>query len=101
MSLLLARLPRTASSTQRSRHLCSTRAAAPVLLAHVEVTKIILKNSMGPKLRYPPVHVVQARDPLLTRARIVSTIIPSILMGLIFYNLTDDQRGVQGKMGGE
>jgi hypothetical protein len=34
VSLRLAHLPRTASSAQRS-----TRAAAPVLLAHAEVTK--------------------------------------------------------------
>ena len=37
-----ARLPRTASSAQRSRRLRCTRAAAPVLLAHAEVTKSIL-----------------------------------------------------------
>ncbi len=35
-------LARTASSAQRSRHLRSTRAAAPVLFAHAEVTKHIL-----------------------------------------------------------
>ena len=35
------RLPRTASSAQRPRHLCSTREAAPVLLAHTEVTLTI------------------------------------------------------------
>ena len=34
-----ARLPRTASSAQRSRRLRSTRAAAPVLLTHALVTK--------------------------------------------------------------
>jgi hypothetical protein len=34
VSLQLARLPRTARSAQRSRRLRSTRAAAPVLLAH-------------------------------------------------------------------
>ena len=39
VSLRLARLPRTASSAQRSRRLCSTRAAALVLVAHTEVTK--------------------------------------------------------------
>jgi hypothetical protein len=55
VSLRLARLPRTASSAQRSRRLRSTRAAAPVLLAHAEVTKIII-FSMSPKLRYPKVH---------------------------------------------
>ena len=37
MSLRLARLPRTASSAQRSRRLRSTCVAAPVLLAHAEV----------------------------------------------------------------
>ena len=42
VSLRLARLPRTASSAQRSRRLRSTRAAAPVLLAHADVTKNIL-----------------------------------------------------------
>ncbi len=31
----------------------STRAAAPVLLAHAEVTKNKIYFSMGPKLRYP------------------------------------------------
>ncbi len=55
VSLRLARPPRTASSAQRSHRLCSTRAAAPVLLAHAEVTKNIIRFSMGPKLRYPPV----------------------------------------------
>ena len=39
VSLRLARLPRTASSAQRSRRLRSPRAAAPVLLAYAEVTK--------------------------------------------------------------
>ena len=39
VSLRLARLPRTASSAQRSCRLRSTRAAAPGLLAHAEVTK--------------------------------------------------------------
>ncbi len=33
----------------------STRAAAPVLLAHAEVTENIKYFSMGPKLRYPTV----------------------------------------------
>ena len=39
LSLRLARLPPTASSAQRSRRIRSTRAAAPVLLAHAEVTE--------------------------------------------------------------
>ncbi len=51
VSLRLARLPRTASSAQHSRRLRSTRAAAPILLAHAEVTKTIILFSMGPKLR--------------------------------------------------
>ena len=42
VSLRLARLPCTASSGQRSRCLCSTRLAAPSLLAHAEVTKNIM-----------------------------------------------------------
>ncbi len=50
VSLRLARLPRTASSALRS-----TRAAAPVLLAHADVTKNIILYSMGPKLRHPAV----------------------------------------------
>ena len=43
VSLRLARLPpsRTASSAQRSRRLRSTRAAAPVLLTHADVTKTL------------------------------------------------------------
>ena len=41
MSLRLGRLPRTASGAQRSRRRRSTRAAAPVLLAHADVTKSI------------------------------------------------------------
>ena len=41
VALQLARLPRTASSAQRSRRLHSTRAAAPVLLAHANVTECI------------------------------------------------------------
>ena len=55
LSLRLARLPRTASSAQRSRRLRSTRAAAPVLLAHADVTENIKYFSMGPKLRHPTV----------------------------------------------
>lgn len=43
---------------------------------------------------------MQARDPLLTKARFFSTVIPGILMGLIFYQLSDTQRSVQGKLGG-
>ena len=39
--LWLARLPRTASSAQRSRRLRSTCTAAPGLLAHAEVTKTL------------------------------------------------------------
>jgi hypothetical protein len=39
VSLRLARLPHTASSAQRSHCLRPTRAAAPVLLAHADVTK--------------------------------------------------------------
>ena len=39
-----------ASSAQRSRRLHSTLAAAPGLLAHAEVTTIIIYFSMGPKL---------------------------------------------------
>ena len=39
MPIRLARLPRTATSAQRLRRLRSTRAAAPVLLAHAEVIK--------------------------------------------------------------
>ncbi len=39
VSLRLARLPRTASSAQRSRRLRSMRAAALVLLPHAEVTE--------------------------------------------------------------
>ena len=42
VSLRLARLPRTASSAQRSRRLRSRRRTAPVLLAHAEVTKNII-----------------------------------------------------------
>ena len=38
VSLWLARLPRTASSTQTSCCICFTRAALPVLLAHAWVT---------------------------------------------------------------
>ena len=42
VSLRLARLPRTASSAQLSRRICSSRAAAPGPLAHAEVTKSII-----------------------------------------------------------
>ncbi len=41
VSIRLVRLPRTASSAQRSRRLSSTRTAVSVLLAHAEVTKSI------------------------------------------------------------
>ncbi len=53
VSLRLARLPRTASSAQRSRRLRSTRAAAPVLLAHANVTESINIFRMDPKRRHP------------------------------------------------
>ncbi len=46
-----ARLPRTASSALRSRHLRPTRAATRGLLAHTDVTKIIIVFSMGPQFR--------------------------------------------------
>ena len=52
VSFRLAHLPRTASSAQRSRRLRSTRAAAPVLLAHAEVTNTTILFSMGQTLRY-------------------------------------------------
>ena len=52
VSLRLARLPRTASSAQRSRRLRSMCAAAQVLLAHADVTKNIKYLSMHPKLRH-------------------------------------------------
>ncbi len=57
VSLRLARLPCTTSNAQRSRRLRSTRAAAPVLFAHAEVTKNIICFFMGPKLRCPSVHI--------------------------------------------
>ena len=44
-----------ASHCKQGSALTSTRAAAPVLLAHAEVTKNIILFSMGPKLRYPAV----------------------------------------------
>ncbi len=49
VSLRLARLPRTASSAQRSGRLRSTRAAAPVLLARAEVTKNVIYFFNGSK----------------------------------------------------
>ena len=55
VSLRLARLLHTTRSAQRSRRLRSTRAAAPVLLAHAEVTKNIKYFWMGPKLRHTAV----------------------------------------------
>ena len=63
VSLRLARLPRTASSALRSRRLRSTCAAAPVLLAHAEVTKNILFVQWVQNLgtpRYNSAHWVQA-----------------------------------------
>ncbi len=69
VSLRLARLPRTASSAQRSRRLRSTRAAAPGLLAHANVTEIIKHFSMGPKLRHTAVVVcVRSKAWLAARA---------------------------------
>ncbi len=65
VSLRLAHLRRAASSAQRSRRLRSTRAAVSGLLAHTEVTKKPIKNSMGPKLRYP--HGT-TQQPYLSRA---------------------------------
>ena len=62
VSLRLARLPRTASSAQRSRRLCSTRAAAPVLLAHADVTENIKYFLMGPKLRHPAVGMMPIKS---------------------------------------
>ena len=64
VSLRLARLPRTASSAQRSRRLRSTRAAAPVLLAHANVTENINIFSMGPNLGTP--HGIRAMAILCT-----------------------------------
>ncbi len=55
VSLRLAHQPRTASGAQCSRRLRSTRAAAPVLLAHADVTKQHYIFPMGPTLRYPTV----------------------------------------------
>ena len=63
VSLRLARLPRTASSAQRSRRLRSTRAAAPVLLAHANVTENINIFQWVPNLgtqRYQPLHAVRS-----------------------------------------
>ena len=63
VSLRLARLPRTASSAQRSRRLRSTHAAARVLLAHAEVTKNIILfqwvQTLG-TLRYNETNIVAA-----------------------------------------
>ncbi len=70
VSLRLARLPRTASSAQRSRRLRSTRAAAPVLLTHADVTKNIKYFSMGPKLRHLAVHPQLVRMLLPHRLRL-------------------------------
>ena len=53
MPLRLARLPRAASSAQRSRRLRSMRAAAPVLLAHAEVTEIIILFHLVQNLGIP------------------------------------------------
>ncbi len=53
MSLRLVRLPRTASSAQRSRHLRSTRAAAP--LAVLQRSQKLNIFSMRPERRYPTV----------------------------------------------
>ena len=75
--LRLARLPRPASSAQRSRRLRSTRAAAPVLLAHANVTKNIKYFSMGPKLRYPT-----GGGCLL--APVASRVLPSKLIRFVF-----------------
>ncbi len=65
VALRLACLPRTASSAQRSRCLCSTRAAAPVLLfsrtLRSQNTEYFL---MGPKLRYPTVPAVLLLRPV-------------------------------------
>jgi hypothetical protein len=52
---------RTASSAQRSRRLRSTHTAAPVLLAHADVTKNIKYFSMGPKLRHLTVQCHSSR----------------------------------------
>ena len=60
--LQLARLPRTASSAQRSRRLRFTRAAAPVLLAHAEVTKNIFFQWVQ-NLGTRRVHTLRASHP--------------------------------------
>ena len=44
--------PSPCMQAQRSRHLRSTRAAVPVLLAHANVTENINNLSRGPKLTY-------------------------------------------------
>ena len=48
-----------------------------------------------------PQHLLrdQSRDPMVTRSRLVSSIIPAVLMGLIFFQLKDNDLGVQGKVG--
>jgi hypothetical protein len=43
--------------------------------------------------------MLQGRDPMLTRARFGATIVPALIMGLVFLNLDDTQEGVQGKVG--
>jgi hypothetical protein len=58
VSLRLARLPRTASSAQRSRRLRSTRAAAPSLLAHAEVTKTLFYIQWVQNLGTQRYHVI-------------------------------------------
>jgi hypothetical protein len=52
VSLRLARLPRTASTSQRTCRLRSTHAAAPVLFVHAEVKKTMIFLTMGPILRH-------------------------------------------------
>jgi hypothetical protein len=71
VSLWQARPPRTASSAQRSRRLCSTRAAALVLLAHAEVTKNTIFFSMGPKRWVPAVGLARKQEAAQVQAGVL------------------------------
>ena len=42
---------------------------------------------------------LQARDPMLTKARFFSSVFSAVLMGIVFQGLSASQKGVQGANG--
>ena len=82
VSLRLARMPRTASSVQRSRRLRSMRAAAPVLLAHALHTSHMVNQSIPAQCACSPSRAVLTWScyAYLSQSPLLSSIPPCIIM---------------------